>query len=175
MIVESERLILREWTSSDFDAYAAMMADPRVMEFLSLTGTPMKRFDAWRSLAGTVGHWGLRGFGLFAVVERQTGTFVGQVGPWQPEGWPGLEVGWTLRSEFWGRGYATEAARRSISYAFDELGVARVISLITPENARSIAVAQRLGERLDGEVSLPHLPADRRVLQYAIERSAWRR
>ena len=101
-------------------------------------------------------------------------AFVGQVGPWRPEGWPDLEVGWTLRSEFWGRGYATEAARAAVRYAFEELRAPRVISLITPANVRSIAVAERLGERLDGEISLPHLPPDRPVLQYAVERSEWR-
>jgi len=173
-LIQTDRLILREWELSDFDAYAAMMADSAVMQFLSLTGTPMTRFAAWNSFAIFAGHWLLRGFGFFAVCERETGTFVGHVGPWRPEGWPDLEVGWTLRSEYWGRGYATEAARAAINYAFEELGCARVISLITPNNVRSIAVAQRLGERLDGEITLPHLPPDRKILQYSISKASWR-
>ena len=80
-VLETERLILRPWALEDFDDFAAMCADPRVMEFLAVDGRPDSRFGSWRSLCGMVGHWQLRGFGLFAVVERQTGTFVGRVGP----------------------------------------------------------------------------------------------
>ena len=174
-MLQTDRLILREWELSDFDAYAAMVADPAVMEFLSLTGTPMTRFAAWNSFAVFAGHWRLRGFGFFAVVERETNTFVGHVGPWRPEGWPDLEIGWTLRSEYWGRGYATEAARAAIAYAFDDLRCSRIISLIVPGNERSIAVARRLGERLDGEITLPHLPPDRTLLQYSLSQATWQR
>lgn len=173
MMIQTARLLLREWEPDDFDAYATMVADPAVMEFLSLTGSPMTRFAAWNSFAIFAGHWRLRGFGFFAVFERETGTFVGHVGPWRPEGWPDLEVGWTLRSDYWGRGYATEAARAAITFAFEELRSLRVISLIAPGNARSIAVAERLGERLDGEITLPHLPPDRKVLQYSVSKSGW--
>jgi RimJ/RimL family protein N-acetyltransferase len=110
----------------------------------------MSRFAAWQSFSATVGHWHLRGFGQFAVIERASGEFVGRVGPWHPEGWLDFEIGWTLRTASWGRGYATEAAARSIEHAFTDLNRTHVISLIHPENARSIRVAERLGERLDG-------------------------
>ena len=114
---------------------------------------------------------------MFAVIEAATGEFVGRVGPWQPEGWPGFEIGWTLRPKFWGRGYATEAAAECVRYAFTAMDRPRVISLIAPGNVRSIRVAERLGERLEGEIALPHpqKPADRLVLQYGLSRDDWRR
>ena len=172
--LETERLMLRQWRVDDFEAFAAMSADPRVMEFLAVDGKPDSRFGSWRALCGMVGHWHLRGFGLFAVIERATGTFLGRVGPWMPEGWPDFEIGWALRSECWGRGYATEAVKRCIEYSFTELNRSHISSFIAPENTRSIRVAERVGERLEGETRLPHIP-DRKVLQYGLSRHDWQR
>lgn len=171
-ILETERLILRPFVPEDFDAFAAMYADPRVAQFVTEDGKPLSRFAAWRAFAGIVGHWTLRGFGLFAVMDRAGGTFVGRIGPWDPEGWPDFEIGWALRSEYWGRGYATEAVKRCIDYAFTELDRDHISSFIAPENTRSIRVAERVGERLEGETRLPHMP-DRKVLQYGIAREEW--
>jgi RimJ/RimL family protein N-acetyltransferase len=148
--METERLVLRMFRESDTDAYAEMVSDPEVMRFLG-GGQPVPRAEAWRNMAMILGHWQLRGYGMWAVEEKATGEMVGRVGCWRPEGWPGLEVGWTLRRRFWGRGYATEAARASLSYAFTTLGQTRVISLIAPENVNSIRVAERLGEKPEGE------------------------
>jgi RimJ/RimL family protein N-acetyltransferase len=157
----------------DFEDYASMWADPEVTQFVSVDGKPMSRFAAWQSVTAQVGHWHLRGFGMFTMVERGTGAFVGRVGPWHPEGWPGLEIGWTLQRRHWGRGYATEGARSCISYAFNELNQDRIISFILPENVRSIRVAERLGERLECEATLPHLPPDKKVLQYGLSKRDW--
>jgi RimJ/RimL family protein N-acetyltransferase len=165
----SERLLLRMFRQSDFDAYAEMCADPDVMRFLS-DGQPLSRADAWRNLALVVGHWQLRGFGLWAVEEKRTGSFVGRVGCWQPEGWPGFEVGWVLGRQFWGKGYATEAALRAVDFAFNTLGRERVISLIQPENSASVAVALRLGMRFDGYAEVLSQP----VLVYGLDRAAGR-
>jgi RimJ/RimL family protein N-acetyltransferase len=164
--LETERLVLRAFRESDTDAYAEMLADPEVMRFL---GKPMSRAEAWRNMAMMLGHWRLRGYGFWAVEEREGGEMVGRVGCWRPEGWPGLEVGWTLRRRFWGRGYATEAARASVEYAFAELKQTRVISLIAPDNAASIRVAERLGERPAGEWEV----FGTRVIIYAVGREEW--
>ena len=172
-VLQTERLTLRPFILDDFEPLAAMSADPQVMRFLSLDGKPQPRFQAWQSFSALVGHWQLRGYGFFAVIEKASGEFVGRVGPWHPEGWPDFEIGWTLRSQYWGRGYATEAARKCIDFAFEELKRTHLISLIHPENANSIAVAQRLGESLEGEVILPHLPHTR-ILQYGLHRDEWR-
>ena len=145
--LETPRLILRALDPGDFEAFAAMMADPDVARYLTLDGKPQDRADAWRSFAFIAGHWQMRGFGMWAVEEKTTGRFVGRIGPNYPEGWPDREIGWTIAREFWGKGYASEAARAAMDYAFDTLGWRRAISLIHPDNARSVAVAQRLGER----------------------------
>jgi RimJ/RimL family protein N-acetyltransferase len=129
----------------------------------------MSRAEAWRNMAMVIGHRQLRGYGFWAVEERASGEMIGRVGCWRPEGWPGLEVGWTLRRAFWHRGYATEAARASVEYAFRALGQARVISLIAPENTASIRVAQRLGERPRGEWEV----FGTKVIIYGIDREEW--
>ncbi len=158
--------MLRE---DDLDAYLAIFGDPEVARYLG-DGKPMDRATAWRSLAFALGHWALRGYGLWAVEERATGRLVGRVGLLQPEGWPGLELAWALAREAWGQGYATESARRVLAYAFTELPVDRLISLIYPANTPSIRVAERLGERLEGQTEL--FGAEVRV--YAIDRDTWR-
>jgi RimJ/RimL family protein N-acetyltransferase len=164
----TERLLLRGLQESDLDAYAAICADAEVRRYLG-DGRPLERPAAWREIAIFLGHWDLRGFGQWAVVERASGEFVGRAGLWQPEGWPGLEVGWVLGRPYWGHGFATEAAGASLELAFGTLGARRVISLIRPDNRRSIRVAQRLGERYDRQVALSgtvhHV--------YAIDRETW--
>jgi RimJ/RimL family protein N-acetyltransferase len=88
------RLLLRPFRQDDVEAYAAMCADPEVMRYLGLSGV-LTREDAWRQMAMLLGHWELRGFGMWAVEERDTGQFVGRVGLHDPEGWPEREVGWS--------------------------------------------------------------------------------
>ncbi len=142
-VLETERLSLRGATAKDFEAIAAYMADPVVMRFL---GDTKDRGDAWRSLAFTIGHWALRGYGMWAVERKSDGAMLGRVGLINPEGWPGLEIGWTLARPYWGHGYATEAARAAITYGFLTQNVNRLISCIDPNNIQSQAVAVRLGE-----------------------------
>ncbi|MBN1630175.1 MAG: GNAT family N-acetyltransferase [Thermoleophilia bacterium] len=144
-IIETERLRLRPFRQEDTDVYAAMCADPKVMRYLSPTGEILSREDAWRQMAMLVGHWELRGFGIWAAEERQTGCFVGRIGLHYPEGWPDRELGWALRQEFWGRGLAFEGARAVADHAFRDLGWTHLISLIRPGNGRSVRVAENLG------------------------------
>jgi RimJ/RimL family protein N-acetyltransferase len=151
--LQTERLILRMLRDSDLEAYATMCADAEVMRYIG-AGNTLSRSEAWRNMALVLGHWQLRGYGLWAVEEQQTGEFVGRIGCWNPDGWPDFEVGWMLRREFWGRGYATEGARAAAQFAFSELGQAHVISLIQPGNDASIRVAERLGESLEGRMEV---------------------
>jgi [ribosomal protein S5]-alanine N-acetyltransferase len=108
-------------------------------------------------MAFFLGHWRLRGFGHWALESKETGELVGRCGPYFPEGWPALEVGWLLGREHWGRGYATEAARRSLDYAWRELRAERVVSLVAPGNEGSARVARRLGGRPAGTAAIPGL------------------
>ncbi len=141
--LETERLALRAWNADDFDTLAQFYADPVVMKFL---GGAMERTDAWRALAGAIGHWGLRGYGTWAVERKADRALIGRVGLIHPEGWPALELGWTLGRPYWGRGYAAEAAAAALDYAFLTQAVDRMISLIDPQNTASQAVAVRIGE-----------------------------
>lgn len=169
--LETARLILRPPQPEDFDGWAAMMADEEVARFI---GGAMSRPVAWRTMAMMTGHWPLRGYSLFSVIEKESGDWIGRVGPWMPEGWPGTEVGWGLARAAWGKGYAFEAATAAIDWAFDALGWTEVIHSIDPANAPSIAVAKRLGSRLLRSEHLPppleHIKAD----IYGQTREEWR-
>lgn len=165
--LETERLLLRMWREDDFAAYARMCADPEVMRFLG--GKPFTRAEAWRHLAYVVGHWQLRGYGHWAVEEKASGQVIGRLGVQDPEGWPGFEIGWTLARESWGRGFATEGARKALDYAFTELGREHIISLIHPDNKASIRVAERLGETVEGRAEVFGMD----VLVYGINRATW--
>jgi RimJ/RimL family protein N-acetyltransferase len=142
--LSTDRLLLRQFRQADLDAFAAIQADPDAARHIG-DGRTNDRDTSWRLIAMFLGHWTLRGHGQYAVEQRSTGTFVGRVGLWAPEGWPGLEIGWLIDPASWGRGYATEAARAVAATTFSELGRDRLISLIRPANAASIRVATKLG------------------------------
>ena len=151
--LETPRLVLRQFIEGDLDALAAMYADPEVMRYLG-DGRTFDRSETWRAISGMLGHWLLRSYGMWAVVEKETGRMIGRVGFINPEGWPGFELGWTLARTHWGRGYAPEAAAIALRYALDTLRQDKVISLIRPANAPSIRVAEKRGQRLEGSVEL---------------------
>jgi len=156
--LETERLLLRGFEARDFESYAAMMADPEVTRYLA-DGRPLDRAEAWRQLAMFAGHWVLRGFGVWAVEERATGALIGRIGCFEPEGWPGFEVAYTLARGAWGRGYAREGAAAALRYAREVLGRTSVISVIRPGNEGSIRVATSLGAAPDGTVEFFGGPA----------------
>ncbi len=170
-VLETERLILRQHEAGDFEAWAAFHADPEVMRFL---GGVQPRGTAWRSLCGMAGAWTIRGFSMFAVIERASGRWIGRIGPHSPEGWPGLEVGWGLAREAGGKGYAREAAIAAIYYAVDVLGWDEVIHTIDPENAASIRLAQALGAENGGPTQLPAPLEHLRVDRWAQTADQWR-
>lgn len=163
-VLTTERLELRMLQSRDFEQYAAIHTDPEVTFFT--TRTHLDRYEAWRHLAMIVGHWHLRGFGMWGVFEKESGDLVGRVGFYEPDGWPDLELAWTIGRQFWGKGYAPEAAKRCLDYAFEEMGRNRVVSLIDPENVSSIRVAEKLGEAIEGEFTV----GGHRLLVYAARR-----
>jgi RimJ/RimL family protein N-acetyltransferase len=150
--LETPRLILRPPHRDDLDAWAAMMLDEPAARFI---GGVMPRATSWRALMTMIGAWHAHGFAMFSVIEKDTGRWVGRLGPWMPEGWPGPEIGWSLVRECWGRGYATEGATAAADWAFDHLGWDRMIHSIHPDNVASQAVARRLGSRNLGPGALP--------------------
>jgi RimJ/RimL family protein N-acetyltransferase len=145
------RLDLRMFREQDLDAYADMCADEEVMRFIGVGGA-VGADVAWRQMALFLGEWALHGYGMWAVEERASGRLIGRVGFLNPHGWPACELGWLLARDAWGRGFALEAARAAIAHGRAHLGVGGLISLIRPDNARSIALAQRLGATLAGKI-----------------------
>ena len=167
--LETERLLLRWFREDDFDDLCEISGDPKVMRFLG-DGKPMQPIEVWRQMAAIIGHWYFRGYGVWAVEEKATGKVVGRIGLMNPKGWPGFELGWTLARASWGKGYATEGAQRVLEYAFTEMNRDHVISLIAPANVASIKVAERLGEKVEGETEV----FGHHVLIYGISRDEWR-
>lgn len=166
MIIETERLILREIDPErDFESWAKTMADEHTVRYLG--AKPMNRAQAWRSMAMVIGHQAIRGYSFFSLESKQTGEWVGRVGPWFPEGWPEPEVGWAIAPDHLRKGYAFEAARASINYAFNTLGWSRVVHVIVEGNEPSIALAKKLGSTFDrAEHGLPGI-TDQQVVVYA--------
>lgn len=142
--LRTDRLLLRAWRESDFEAHAAMSADHEVMRYI---GGVLDRAQSWREMALHTGHWALRRYGNWAVERQADGALLGRCGLWNPAGWPGLEVGWKLARNAWGQGFATEAAHAAIDSAWIALEPPRLISIIHPDNGPSIRVAERLGLR----------------------------
>ncbi|HVX38721.1 MAG TPA: GNAT family N-acetyltransferase, partial [Gemmatimonadaceae bacterium] len=140
----TERLLLRCFKPDDFEAYAEMMADPDVTRHLGL-GKPLSRADAWRQMAMLIGHWALRGYGVWAVEERATGRFLGRIGCMHQEGFPAFEIAYTLGPWAWSKGYAREGAAAALRFAREVIQYPEITSIIRPANAASIRVATSLG------------------------------
>jgi RimJ/RimL family protein N-acetyltransferase len=168
--IETPRLLLRVPRLEDLDEWARMMADAEAARFI---GGVAPRSATWRGLMTMIGSWHAMGFAMFSVIEKSSGRWVGRLGPWMPEGWPGPEVGWAIARDCWGRGYATEGAIASTTWAFDHLGWDRVIHSIDPANVASQVVAKKLGSRNLGPGSLPAPFHESRVDIWGQSRDAW--
>ncbi len=149
-IIETPRLIMRPPGTDDFAASAAMWSDPEIVRFIS--GTPSTREQSWARLLRYAGHWAILGFGYWAVEERATGTFVGEVGfaDYHRDIEPSLdgipEVGWVFARSAHGKGYATEAVRASIAWGEEHFsGIREIACIIAPENLASIRIAEKCG------------------------------
>ncbi len=151
MELQTERLLLRQWQPKDFDRYAAYYADEDLARYV---GGSCDRAQAWRRWAAEIGHWTLRGYGFWAVEEKQGGSLAGCVGLWFPEGWPELELGYWLMPDAQGKGYATEACLESRRYAYEVLGAKTLVSYIHPDNKPSKRVAERLGAHFEETIEL---------------------
>ncbi|MDP1670116.1 GNAT family N-acetyltransferase [Phaeovulum sp.] len=152
-ILETERLLLRAPEGGDWPAFDAFLASDRAAFVRSVD---YSEAISWRAWGHVIGHWAMRGFGTFVITRRDDRRAIGMCGPWFPATWPEPEIGWTL----WdagaeGAGYAREAARATIAHAFGPLGWQTAVSYIAPANARSIALAERLGARLDPAAAHP--------------------
>jgi RimJ/RimL family protein N-acetyltransferase len=149
----TERLTLRPFSADDVVPMMEMHQDPEVIKHVLLGGAPGDVEAAWRNVAMLIGHWHLRGYGQWAVVEHATGETIGRVGPYNPKGWPGIELGWIIRRDRWGNGFATEAAKAALGWMWGHVDTDRVISIIRPDNLRSIRIAEKIGETLESRTT----------------------
>ena len=155
--LETKRLLLRGWKEADADGYAQLYGDPETSRFI---GGVLSPEEAWRMIAQRIGQWQLRGFAMFAIEEKASGAFVGHCGPNFPAGWPEREIGWGLIKRFQGRGYAAEAARTALRFAYEVLGWDTAISLIDKGNDPSRRLAERLGARYERTEQVTDFTAD---------------
>lgn len=170
--IETPRLILRVPRIEDFDRFAELHGDEVAARHI---GGAVSRTEAWRRFLWQPGAWQVQGFGMFAVIDRQTGRWLGQTGPWRPEGWPGNEIGYSFHPDAWGRGYALEATSAAIDWALEHLGWDSFIHCIAPENAASQKLAARLGSTLQGQATLPPPHAHMSVDVWGQTGAHWRR
>ncbi len=153
-VLQTQRLTLRVPGPQDYPAWEAFFLSPRAV-FVG-GGPEFDRGRAWRTFASLVGHWALRGYGVFAMALNEDEPAIGACGPWHPADWPEKEISWTLWSDAYeGHGYMTEAAAAVIPHVYDTLGWDSAVSYIDPANARSIAVAERLGAVRDATAETP--------------------
>ena len=170
-VIQTERLTLRPIALEDFPRWAEMMADPEAARFL---GGAQPAATAWRGFMTMAGAWSLTGVSMFSVVERDSGLWLGRIGPWRPHDWPGTEVGWGLHPEAQGKGYGLEAATAAIDYAFDVLGWSEVIHCIDPDNLPSIRLAERVGSYNQGPTRLPPPFEQLTIERWGQTRDEWR-
>jgi RimJ/RimL family protein N-acetyltransferase len=168
--IETPRLILREPRLEDLDAFAAMMADEETARFV---GGVLTREATWRLLMTMIGAWHATGISMFSVIEKDTGRWVGRLGPWMPEGWPGTEIGWAIVRDCWRKGYASEGAAAAIDFAIERLGWTDIIHAIAPDNIASQQVARKLGSRNRGPGRLPPPFSDAQIDIWGQSREEW--
>ena len=171
--LRTNRLVLRRWREADREPFAALNADPRVMEHFPALLTPQET-DAM--IARMEAHFDKHGFGLWAVEVPGSAAFVGFVGlsvpQYQTHFTPCVEIGWRLAAEHWGRGYATEAARAAVTFGFESLGLAEIVSFTATQNLRSRRVMEKIGMFYDlaGDFDHPLLPPGHRLCRHVLYR-----
>lgn len=169
MELETPRLLLRQFRGDDLRAWAAICSEPGVMRYASMAGVPLTPEQSGAWLLAMLEHWQKNRYGMWAVEEKASGRLIGRIGLQRPPEFPGTEVAWMLGTEHWGSGYAAEGARAAMNHGFEHVGLPRLISLIFPDNVRSIRLAVRLGESYECDFHL----AGRRLLLYSIRREEW--
>lgn len=148
--LETQRLILRQFRDDDWHALHAYFSSPEATRFT--VGRAFTEGETWRTMCSMVGHWQIRGYGPYALEEKETGQVIGTAGFWYPNDWPEPEIKWALAPEYWGKGYASEAARAVQAAAHEHLPDTRLISFIHSENHSSIHLAQAVGAMFEVEV-----------------------
>lgn len=149
ILVKTQRLELRLIAEPDAQSFMEIHQHPDVIRHVLLNAPPGGLDVAWRNIAMMLGHWHLRGFGPFTIVESISGEVIGRVGFWMPGGADAVELGWVIAPRKWGQGFATEATSAAIKWLWAETTVNAIESHIQPDNLKSINVASKAGLRFD--------------------------
>ncbi len=164
VVLQTERLILRTWKSTDIEAMTAINQDPKVMRYFPATGTEQQTREHIQRL---IKHQAEYGYSLYAVEHKQTNTMIGFVGllhrtgeDWSAPFLPATEIGWRLASDYWNQGLATEAARAVLHYAFTELDLNEIVSFTVVANSPSRRVMEKIGLRHHPEDDFNHTLLD---------------
>jgi RimJ/RimL family protein N-acetyltransferase len=160
------RLLLRAFEKDDLDPFAAMVADIDVIQHATYDGTTMTRTQAWNWLCLMLGHWHMRGFGIWGMEEKSSGELIGRIGLQFLDWFEDVELVWMLAKSAWGKGYAAEGARAAIDFGMNNLKLPRVAAVIHQENQPSIRLAERLGMEMEKEVERQ----EKLFYQYVIRR-----
>ena len=146
VVLETERLILRHVDmEADLEPWTELMSDEETVRFIG--GQTMDRAASWRQMASMIGHFHIRGYTFYSVIEKATNAWIGRIGHWAPEGWPEPEIGWAVHPAHTRKGIAKEAGAACVDYAFNELGWERVIHVIAEDNIASIKTAEAIGSK----------------------------
>jgi ribosomal-protein-alanine N-acetyltransferase len=167
--IETQRLRLRQLVPDDLDSYyRSIYADAEVMRFMP-GGQPQPRETAARFLERSLRHWDEQGFGPWGVMLKQDGGLIGHCGLFYVEEVREVEVMYALAQEHWGKGLATEGAKASLRFGFEQLGLPRIVAFVMPENTASVRVIEKLGMRFQENIQLWGL----NLVAYFLERSAY--
>ncbi len=148
--LDTERLILRQFREDDWQDLHAYFSHPQATQYT--VGRAFSEGETWRTMCAMIGHWQLRGYGPYAVEEKASGNVIGPVGFWYPNDWPSPEIKWALSPEYWGKGFASEAARAVQAAGLEFLPDIALISFINADNAASIKMALAIGASYEAEV-----------------------
>ncbi|HEY5691118.1 MAG TPA: GNAT family N-acetyltransferase [Cyclobacteriaceae bacterium] len=149
-MIETNRLTLRMFRDEDWKDLHLYYSSEKCMKYT--IGRPLTEGETWRTMAGMIGHWQLRGYGPYAIEEKETEIVLGITGLWFPNDWPEPEIKWGLAQHAWGKGFATEAAMAVKKMAFGNIQNCQLISLILMDNQPSIKVARTIGATFEKEI-----------------------
>ena len=173
IVIETKRLILRTWDNDDINDYYLLNQDPKVVEFL----LKMSSIEQAKEFIENMNHqFHIYGYTVFAVEEKESGELIGFTGlnspKWSTSFTPCVEIGWRLSSKFWGKGYATEAARAVLDYGFKECALDEILAWTVPANIRSISVMKKIGMEHDinGDFNHPEVPEGHKLLKHILYR-----
>jgi RimJ/RimL family protein N-acetyltransferase len=163
--IETARLQLRHFTLDDFDDLFRIYSDPEVMRYLSLR----TKEQTQASLCKHIQHWQEHNFGMYAVIDKESGKMIGRCGLGFLDNTPEVELGYVFDKSYWNMGLATEASKATLNYGFEEIKLDRIVAIAKPENIASVRVIQKIGMKYEKDAHFYNVD----VVYYAVSREEW--